>query len=218
MKPQNIKTVVCTIAVVVTGSIALSAPDPTVVNQTFAGKYRKPVKLAIAKPAPTREYANVSAVLQSLPKDSAMRSKYPSLRPHIKKWPSQREPEEMLNVKIDNAWICAVKYEHGGTAHNDFHVILSNSPTKPFTSVMNMEVAALPTTPTADSARLKGVRQTFLSFFQSTPPSGAFRAVTPPIHVAVEGSLYFDGEHTAGIRGHLGRSRRRFGKYIPPQN
>ncbi len=197
MKPQNIRIAVYTLATVLAATAAFSAPDPAVVNETFAGKYRAPVKTAIARPAPVREYANVAVLLQSLPKDSAMRSKYPALRPHIKNWPKQREPEEMINVKIDNAWIVAVKHEHSATGDNDFHIVVADSPAKPFNHVMNMEVAGLPKTG-PDVTGLKNVRVAFLSFFTSTPPSGAFRAVKPPIHVSVEGSFYFDGEHTAG--------------------
>jgi hypothetical protein len=39
----------------------------------------------------------------------------------------------------------------------------------------------------------------FLTFFKTTPPSGSFVHITPaPIHVSIVGSLYFDGDHSAG--------------------
>jgi hypothetical protein len=185
---------------------ACATADPTVVNQTFAGTYRAPVKTSIAKPpAVLKECPDLSSLLQSLPKDSAMRSKYSALRKGVRNWPKQREPEELVNAKIDSCWICAVKYEHGAKADNDFHLVLSNSPKPPFTTVMNMEVAGLPKTG-PDVSRLKSLRATFLSFFKTTPPSGSFTRVSPPIHVQVEGSLYFDGDHNAGGKSDPGPS------------
>lgn len=185
---------------------AWATVDPAVVDQTFAGKYRAPVKTSIAKaPVAVNEYPDLASLLQSLPGDSAMRGKYPTLRKGVKNWPKQRVPEEALNVKIDSCWICAVKYEHNATGDNDFHLILSNSQTPPFNHVMNMEVSGLPRTG-ADVARLKSVRARLLSFFQHTPSSGAFLRVPTPIHVRVEGSLYFDGDHSAGGKSDPGPS------------
>ena len=192
-------------AAFVTGQLSATV-DQTVVNQRFAGTYRGTVKTALARPAPVREYPDLASLLQSLPNDASMRNKYPALRKGVKKWPPQREPEELLNVRVKSCWICAVKYEHGAKGDNDFHLILSNSPTKPFSTVMNMEVAGLPKNSSSDSAKLKDVRQTFLSFFPATPPSGSFTRVQPPIHVAVEGSLYFDGDHNAGGQNEPGPS------------
>ena len=60
-----------------------------------------------------------------------MRSKYPALQKGVKNWPKQREPEEMVNIKIKSCWIRAVKYEHGATGDNDFHLVLSSSPPPP---------------------------------------------------------------------------------------
>lgn len=164
------------------------------------------MKTSIAKsPAPLKEYPDLSTLLQSLPKDSAMRDKYSALRRKAKKRPKQREPEEMVNVKIDTCWICAVSYEHGVDGDNDFHVILSNSPRRPFTKVMNAEVAGLPKNG-PDVSRLKTVRRRFLSFFQITPPPGGFSPPSKPIRVRVEGSLFFDGHHGAGGKSDPGPS------------
>ena len=185
-------------ALLVFGQAALATADSAVVNQVFAGHYRAPVKTSIAKTsAGVKKHPSVISLLQSLPNDSAMRSKYPALRKGVKNWPPQREPEELINVRVNSCWICAVKYEHGAKGDNDFHLILSNSPTPPFTTVMNVEVAALPKTG-PDVSRLKGVRATFLSFFLAIPPTSNFAKVSPPIHVRIEGSLYFDGDHNAG--------------------
>src|SRR5207248_2179674 len=83
----------------------LATADPAVVNQVFAGHYRAPVKTSIAKPpAGVKKHPSLVSLLQSLPKDSAMRSKYPALRKGVKKWPSQREPEELINVRVNSCW------------------------------------------------------------------------------------------------------------------
>jgi hypothetical protein len=201
MKMKNVRFVVL-VAVAWTAGLLIAQPawsaiDDAVVNQVFAGTYRAPVKTSIAKsPALLKEYPDLSTLLQSLPKDSAMRDKYPALRRKAKKWPKQREPEEMVNVKIDTCWICAVSYERGVDGDNDFHVILSNSPRRPFTKVMNAEVAGLPKNG-PDVSRLKTVRRKFLSFFLYTPPPGGFSPPSKPIRVRVEGSLFFDGHHGA---------------------
>jgi hypothetical protein len=135
-----------------------------------------------------------------------MRAKYPGLRKGVKKnWPKEREPEEMVNVRINRCWICAMKYEHGAAGDNDFHVILSNSPRRPFTKAMTMEVSALPKSG-PDVSRFRSVRTRFLSFFLKTPPSGDFNPPSRPIPVRVEGSLYFDGFHGAGGKSDPGPS------------
>jgi hypothetical protein len=210
---MKIKNVVFVAVVVIASAAELliaqpawAAVDPADVNQIFTGTYRAPAKTSVAKSAaPLKKYPDLSTLLQSLPKDSAMRAKYPALRKTAKKWPQQRELEEMVNVRIDACWICAVSYEHGVKGDNDFHVILSDSPAPPFTKVMNAEVAGLPETG-PDVSRLKAVRKKFLSFFLHTPQPGGFLPPSKPLHVRVEGSLFFDGHHGAGGKSDPGPS------------
>lgn len=142
--------------------------DEEAVNRLFTGKYRGGVKTSIAKPpAHLTKYTDVITLLQSLqspPKnDSGVRQKYPGLRKSVKKtWPKQRVLEELANVQVKSCWIVAVKYEKQDD--NDFHVIISDSPTLPFNRVMNVEVSGLPKTG-PDRAKLTDVRRKFLSYF-----------------------------------------------------
>lgn len=62
---------------------------------------------------------------------------------------------------------------------------------------MNVEVSALPKPANDDSGMLKDVRARFLAL-ATNPPKEEFKHLDPPMHVRIEGSLYFDGDHGAG--------------------
>jgi hypothetical protein len=74
------------------------------VNLPFTGVYRASAKTSIARTdhtvAPISEYKNLPSLLATLPKDTAMRSKYPFLKPLHHKAPGTRVPEEQRNVRI----------------------------------------------------------------------------------------------------------------------
>jgi hypothetical protein len=171
-------------------------------TETFAGSYRSGPKTSIARNgtsvAQVTTYNNLHSLLVTLPKDTAMRNKYPALQKGLMKgWPAVRELEEIRNVRIKSCWLVSAKHEGDPKGDHDFHVIVSNSPTD-FTEVMNAEVSALPMTHTADFNKLKDVRAVFLSFSSTPPSANGFGHMTPPKHVTLEGSLYFDGAHGAG--------------------
>jgi hypothetical protein len=60
-----------------------------------------------------------------------------------------------------------------------------------------MEVGGLPTVSGPDVEKLRKVRSDFLAMCTKIPPAGKFAPFSPPIHATIEGSLFFDGEHTA---------------------
>jgi hypothetical protein len=170
-------------------------------TETFAGSYRAGPKTSIARNGTTvasvTTYIDLHSLLVTLPKDTAMRNKYPALQKGLMNgWPTVREPEEVRNVRIKSCWLVSAKHEGDPKGDHDFHVIVSNSPSD-FTEVMNAEISALPTTQTVDFNKLRDVRAVFLSF-SNTAPSASFGHMTPPKHVTLEGSLYFDGFHGAG--------------------
>jgi hypothetical protein len=191
---------VSTIALCSGSLLAQTQSIPALTAEKFLGKYRKGPKTSIARNgavvAPPKSYANLHTLLVSLPKDSAMRAKYPALRQHVAKWPKTRLPEETRNVQIRSCWIVSAKHEAGADGDRDFHVVISNSPTN-FKEVMNAEVSALPKPKNADSAQLRNLRAAFLGL-ATNPPGSAFAHLNPPKHVLIEGSLYFDGDHNAG--------------------
>src|SRR5206468_213906 len=85
-------------------------PAASLATERFAGDYRAIPKTSIArngtKIASVKQYKDLHSLLVALPKDATMRSKYPGLRRGVKKpnWPSQREPEEIRNVRIKSCW------------------------------------------------------------------------------------------------------------------
>lgn len=181
-------------------------------NLPFTGIYRAGAKTSIVRTAsaviPITEYQNLSGLLTTLPKDATMRSQHPALKPGNINAPSERFPEEQRNVRIKDCWILVVKYEKskitkttGGktkrTGDNDFHLVISSTPQLNPGQRMNMEVAGLPPTASADTEQLRKARVDFLNMCLKIPPAGAFATFTPAIHVMIEGSLFFDGEHTA---------------------
>ena len=132
-----------------------------------------------------------------------MRAKHPALKPAHHTAPGERFPEELRNVRIKDCWILVVKYEKSHiqngkrSGDNDFHLVVGSSPTPTVGQRMNMEVAGLPPNGGPDKDKLLQARKTFLSMCAHTPPAGKFAPFNPPIHVSIEGSLFFDGEHTA---------------------
>jgi hypothetical protein len=170
-------------------------------TERFAGSYRATPKTNLARKGSTlasvKQYKDLHSLLVTLSSDAAMRAKYPGLRKGLHKgWPDFREPEEIHNVRIKSCWIVSAKHEGGAHGDGDFHVIVSNSPND-FTEVMNAEVSALPKKENTDSHTLTTVRAMFLTLANNAPGS-TFVHLKPPKHVALEGSLYFDGEHGAG--------------------
>ena len=186
------------------GSTAQS--NGSAATEPFAGAYRAVPKTSIARNgttlAPVTDYSDLHSLLVTLPKDAAVRSKYPGLRKGVQPGPTQREPEEIKNVRIKSCWLASAKHERQlvngvSKGDNDFHVIVTNSPTD-FSEVMNAEISGLPAKTGSDFNKLRDVRALFLSFFTSTPSSISFARINPPKHVTLEGSLYFDGDHNAG--------------------
>jgi hypothetical protein len=182
------------------------------VNLSFTGVYRKDAKMSIAKigqsVAPVTEYENLPALLATLSKDTAMRAKYSYLKPMHHNASGIRVQEEQRNVRIKDCWILVVKYEKSQlktatngkttrTGDNDFHLVIGSSPNPKNGQRMNMEVGGLPTIPGPDVEKLRKVRSDFLNMCLKTPPAGKFAPFVPPIHASIEGSLFFDGEHTA---------------------
>jgi len=197
------KGIVAPLAVVLAvGFCVQYLPAASLATERFAGDYRAVPKTSIArigtKTASVKQYKDLHSLLVALPKDATMRSKYPGLRRGVKKpnWPSQREPEEIRNVRIKSCWIVSAKHEGGAKGDRDFHVIVSNSPTNS-SEVMNAEISGLPPAGRPDFNKLKSVRALFLSLATNAPTS-SFRHLKPPKHVVLEGSLYFDGAHGAG--------------------
>jgi len=202
----------------------ISDPD----YSAFYGHWRRPVKTSLARSGgrtvPVQNYADLGALLASLPPDKQMRQKYKDLQarsPQTKQkqqsgdfGPQDRKPEELRNVAV-TAWICAVKYEWGKTGDNDFHVILSSDATAGAgAELMTIEVSALPVVKAAtktnprptinarspDYPTLLRARKQLVGLFLNHRLTETFYKPPQPIKVSVTGSLHFDGDHTAGAK------------------
>jgi hypothetical protein len=181
---------------------------------TYMGHYRKAVKTSVA-PGSAARIADLGALLDSLPPDSTMRKNYGLKARTIAQkrrppkgviGPQTRFPEERKNVVVP-CWLCAVKFETGQKdSDNDCHVILSSTanPAAQSARFMTAEVSGLPTGG-KDVARLKAARQQLVALFRKVPLGNRFYQPSPPIKVRVTGSLFFDGDHTPGNIGPVGR-------------
>jgi hypothetical protein len=187
----------------------MTAPSP---GNVFAGNYRKAVKTAIFRDAsgqivPAQPVADIPTLLASVPKDDAMRTKYPDMVLDATATPEQklaavpvRVPEEQRNVTIP-AWIWYVKKE----TDNDFHVIVGSSADPTAVTYMNVEVSGLPDTAgDPNFADLENARQQLLALVKHEPCNTHYEAFTPPHPVTITGSLLFDGDHKPGEVGPTG--------------
>ena len=110
--PMERSTFVFAIFFCASSLFAQPATNNDAVNLPFTGVYRASGKTSIAKKgqttAPTEEYQNLPALLATLPKDSALRSKYPFLKPMHHSAPGTRVQEEQRNVRVKDCWILVV--------------------------------------------------------------------------------------------------------------
>jgi hypothetical protein len=162
----------------------LARPSGTSQADLFAGTDRKAAKLSIST-APAESFADLGALLDSLPADAAM-AKAPGMS---QAEDSRRLPQEERNVTVD-AFIYAASKE----TDNDYHLILGGNPSGMVIRYMNAEVSGLPASgPFLDT--LKAARKQFTDPFGSLIPPTGYHRFNPPVPVKVSGSLFFDVRH-----------------------
>jgi hypothetical protein len=169
-------------------------PGGATSSDDFAGNDRKAAKTSIAD-APTETFGNVAGLIATLRSDDEMKSLGISEDTN-----SGRVQQEKRNVAV-RGFIYAVKFE----ADHDFHVILGLDPNGRQKAFLNVEVSGLPIGG-PDRAKLKEARTAFKDFFQEHGDrfSSTYKKFNPPIPVRVEGSLFFDVDHPAGVVGPTG--------------
>jgi hypothetical protein len=160
----------------------------------FDGNDRKTAKTSIAD-APIETFASVKKFLGTLESDSDMLNLGIS-----KDATSNRVTQEKRNVSV-SGFIYAFKFE----TDNDFHVILGMDPDSGIEAYVNVEISGLPQGG-PNRAPLKTVRTAFKDFFtaQHTGFSSTYKKFDPPIPVRIQGSLFFDVDHKAGVVGPTG--------------
>ena len=185
--------------------LSSSTAAQDLVTLKFEGHYRDKPKTSIVRSAatgaikPPVHYADLNALLASLPADDAMRGKYPDLDRKRSGFPEKREPEELKNVSVD-CWIYAVKFEDGRgrkKGDNDLHVIIGSTSNSGMSSFMTAEVSGLPSSG-KNVAPLTIARKSFFDIFPGVTFTSRFKRITPPEKVSLQGSLFFDGDHQAG--------------------
>lgn len=169
----------------------LTSKDPTdQLPMKFRGHDRKGPKTTIA-PGTIETFANVEALIATLPADADMRNRTPPLT----KQTDFRLPEENRNVRV-TAWIYAIKYE----ADQDWHMIIGTSPQDSTPSYFNAEISGLPANNAPAYNKLKKVRQSLAEMFAFDLPASGYWEYEP-FRVIVEGSLFYDIDHPAGAVG-----------------
>src|SRR5262245_22445025 len=165
------------------------------INARYRGADRKDPKTSIAA-ATRRTFDDLPTLIATLPSDDAMRHH----NPVIDRETMLRVTEERRNVRV-RAWIYAIKYE----ADQDFHVIIGTDAARTPRTFFNAEISRLPPASAAAQSTLLGVRKQLATILANELPSGTgYRKYTKPIGVAIEGSLFFDVDHDAGVVGPTG--------------
>lgn len=159
----------------------------------FAGTSRKAAKLSVAD-ARTEKFSDLSALVATLPAHKFMKDKKISTDAK-----SNRVAEEKRNVRL-GAFIYAASVEKD----NDYHLIVGRDPGAGEPVYMTMELSGLPASNVKSFAALKAARDAFKKFFDKVfdgnLPGKSYDFYDPPIPIQVEGSLFWDVNHSTGGR------------------
>lgn len=186
-------------------ALALPSVDQ-LIALPFAGSYRKTAKTQMVSTGKIEEFKTVAALVQNLrdtQPEQRVRAEYSKAHngadlggtndaPRIK-------PYETHRVAI-TGYIRAIKWEAAGD--NDFHVMVCDSAIPNDGVCFTVEVSGVP--PSASAAVKKAftlVRKQLLDITGVLGFADRFvRPDTPP-RVRVEGAIFLDGKHSAGVVG-----------------
>jgi len=173
-------------------------------GDAFLGHYRLAVKTSIWREngniAPAREFQDIETLIGSVPPDGVMKQR-PGL--HMSPTATNEEKlaaaparflEEQVNVTVP-AYLWFVRKE----TDNDYHLILGSTADGGAT-YMTSEVSGLPPGG-EDLDTLSNVRGQLATLVGHLDVSLVYQQQTPPRPVQVTGSLFFDGDHSAGEVG-----------------
>ena len=158
----------------------------------YKGSSRKASKLSISD-AKMEKFSDLADLIATLPTDKVMLTKGISKNDPA----SKRVAEEDRNVRVD-AYLYAASREDD----NDYHFIVGRDPDAGGKEVyMNMELSGLPPASAKSRAALEKARDAFKAFFTKhfagNLPGTSYDFYDPPIHIEVEGSLFWDATHGA---------------------
>ena len=162
---------------------------PNCVDSSFAGAARKAAKTAFVV-AKTEDFKTVSALIKALPKDAVIRTKVNSN--------SNRVADEKRNVRLQtDTYLFAFKKE----SDNDYHVIIGDNKDPKKATFFNAEISGLPKTSTKT---FQAVRTAFEKQFVDVCSNRYVVFTANPIKIQIEGSVFFDVDHSPGQVGPAG--------------
>ncbi|MEN3333878.1 MAG: hypothetical protein V7641_3243 [Blastocatellia bacterium] len=168
-----------------------AAAMPT--GDNFKGTARKAAKLSKAQ-AKLEKFDDLKDLIDSLTSDAKMIDLKISTDAK-----SGRVKEEQRNVQV-KAFLYAASRE----ADNDFHLIIGRDPKNSKEMYLTVELSGLPPKSSAAFNDLKAARDSFKKFYKETLganlPGQKYGFPRPPVPVVVEGSLFFDANHSHGDR------------------
>ena len=159
-------------------------------GDAFRGNARKAAKLTIAD-AGVEAFEDIKDLIETLPTEEAMISHQPPITTDAA---SGRVDEENRNVHV-RAFLYAASREDD----NDYHLIVGQAPDRD-PVYMTIELSRLPPDDSEHFSRLKTARDAYTEFFGGDLPGASYDFYVPPIPVEVEGSLFFDMNHSSGSR------------------
>ena len=159
-------------------------------GDAFRGTARKAAKLTIAD-AGVEAFEDIKDLIETLPTEEDMISHQPPITTDAA---SGRVDEENRNVQV-RAFLYAASREDD----NDFHLIVGRA-TDREPMYMTIELSGLPPDDSEHFSRLKAARDAYTEFFGGDLPGASYEFPDPPIPVEVEGSLFFDMNHSSGSR------------------
>jgi hypothetical protein len=159
-------------------------------GDAFRGNARKAAKLTIAD-AGVEPFEDVNDLIETLPTEEGMISHQPPITTDAA---SGRVDEENRNVHV-RAFLYAASREDD----NDYHLIVGRA-TDRDPMYMTIELSGLPPDDSEHFSRLKAARDAYTEFFGGDLPGTSYDFYVPPIPVEVEGSLFFDMNHSSGSR------------------
>jgi len=159
-------------------------------GDAFRGNARRAAKLTIAD-AGVEPFEDVKDLIGTLPTEEAMISHQPPITTDAE---SGRVDEENRNVHV-RAFLYAASREDD----NDYHLIVGRAPDRD-PMYITIELSGLPPDDSEHFSRLKSARDAYMEFFEGHLPGASYDFCVPPIPVEVEGSLFFDMNHSVGSR------------------
>ena len=166
------------------------------IKSRFRGIDRKVAKIGVVGGSVSNE-GTVDALAGSLPTDDDMLSHNPAI---TKDAHSDRVMEERKTVAV-KGWVYAIKYEDD----QDWHLIVGTDPdASGNVTYFNCEVSGLPAPGASTYNALLKVRQSLADILDNDLPGPGAYSTYEPFPVTIQGSLFFDVDHAAGVVGPSG--------------